>query len=288
MIQLNCPGCNATLKVSDDKAGKAGKCPKCGTRVSVPASSPVAAPLTTVTAAPEAEPVAPKRGPRPANDAAPRMPNPVAAVETRHGARKIAIALGVVVAGVLLIGGSISVLVIASSTPDIRFMLVNGDGSISGFPDDFLLAIDPGLHLTANPEPGKPPAELLSNPEATVLCVLAADSDTRTLLSATSVLCRVYWKSSPQMPKVTLAHTIRCESGKLIPASLGRRLFSLQGLTIDEQYFVVPRTERPVSFLAEGATVPLKSRTLAQSKEEGEWGREFIYDKAKTQRWDSN
>ena len=37
-IQLECPGCKATLTVPDDAAGKAGKCIHCGQRVVVPGS----------------------------------------------------------------------------------------------------------------------------------------------------------------------------------------------------------------------------------------------------------
>ena len=38
MIQLTCPHCQAVLKVSDDKAGRMGKCPKCQARITVPAA----------------------------------------------------------------------------------------------------------------------------------------------------------------------------------------------------------------------------------------------------------
>jgi DNA-directed RNA polymerase subunit M/transcription elongation factor TFIIS len=36
MIHFNCPSCNATLKVSDDNAGRVGKCAKCGMQICVP------------------------------------------------------------------------------------------------------------------------------------------------------------------------------------------------------------------------------------------------------------
>jgi hypothetical protein len=36
MIEFNCPGCGKSLKVPEDKAGKAGKCSKCGAYVVVP------------------------------------------------------------------------------------------------------------------------------------------------------------------------------------------------------------------------------------------------------------
>lgn len=37
MIQFNCPGCQASYSVSDERAGKQGKCPKCRTPFTVPA-----------------------------------------------------------------------------------------------------------------------------------------------------------------------------------------------------------------------------------------------------------
>lgn len=39
MIRLKCGSCGAVLRVSDDKAGKKGKCPKCGAVTVVPAAS---------------------------------------------------------------------------------------------------------------------------------------------------------------------------------------------------------------------------------------------------------
>lgn len=44
-IQLECPGCKATLTVPDDAAGKAGKCIHCGQRVVVPGSPALPAKL---------------------------------------------------------------------------------------------------------------------------------------------------------------------------------------------------------------------------------------------------
>src|SRR5262245_4875116 len=37
MIGFPCPGCGAQLKVKDELAGKRGKCPSCGKRMTVPA-----------------------------------------------------------------------------------------------------------------------------------------------------------------------------------------------------------------------------------------------------------
>ncbi|MEW4489113.1 hypothetical protein AB1L42_13615 [Thalassoglobus sp. JC818] len=45
-IQFHCPYCTATVRVRDDAAGKVGQCPKCGSRVRVPApqANPPASP----------------------------------------------------------------------------------------------------------------------------------------------------------------------------------------------------------------------------------------------------
>lgn len=45
MIRFACPGCAAEYSVKDDKAGKSGKCPKCGTQFVIPGAE-VAPPLT--------------------------------------------------------------------------------------------------------------------------------------------------------------------------------------------------------------------------------------------------
>src|SRR5437016_3520984 len=46
MISIHCPSCCKLLKVKEELAGKRGKCPDCGTAITVPAASesPVAAP----------------------------------------------------------------------------------------------------------------------------------------------------------------------------------------------------------------------------------------------------
>ena len=41
MIHFNCHHCDAVLKVPDETAGKSGKCPKCGNRVTVPAKEAI-------------------------------------------------------------------------------------------------------------------------------------------------------------------------------------------------------------------------------------------------------
>ena len=45
MIRFACPGCSSTFSVDDGKAGKSGKCPKCGAAFIIPsAEAPVEAP----------------------------------------------------------------------------------------------------------------------------------------------------------------------------------------------------------------------------------------------------
>src|SRR5258708_31160700 len=39
-IRVTCPACGAGLRVSDEAAGKRGKCPKCGDPIIVPAAEP--------------------------------------------------------------------------------------------------------------------------------------------------------------------------------------------------------------------------------------------------------
>ena len=40
MIRFACPGCSATFTVTDEKAGKTGKCPKCQTQFTIPFPQP--------------------------------------------------------------------------------------------------------------------------------------------------------------------------------------------------------------------------------------------------------
>ena len=46
-IQLECPGCKATLHVPDELAGKQGKCIHCGHRITVPGGSPASSNSTS-------------------------------------------------------------------------------------------------------------------------------------------------------------------------------------------------------------------------------------------------
>src|SRR3954468_5522000 len=55
-MQIECPGCKATLQVPDELAGKQGKCIHCGHRLVIPGAKPVpAGPIssTLFEAAPE-------------------------------------------------------------------------------------------------------------------------------------------------------------------------------------------------------------------------------------------
>ncbi len=47
MIRFACPGCGATYSVSDEKAGKTGKCPKCQSQFVIPLAEEPPPPLPT-------------------------------------------------------------------------------------------------------------------------------------------------------------------------------------------------------------------------------------------------
>lgn len=59
-IHLSCPDCGAKLKVKDELAGRQGKCPKCKTRVTIPAAEPQT---------PKEQPQTPKEQPQAAKEA---------------------------------------------------------------------------------------------------------------------------------------------------------------------------------------------------------------------------
>ncbi len=63
MIRFSCPGCEAVFNVSDDKAGKTGKCPKCSSQFTIPAAAEGSGPAPApVYAPPPPPPVAPPAG----------------------------------------------------------------------------------------------------------------------------------------------------------------------------------------------------------------------------------
>ena len=39
MIEFKCGNCGVAIRAADDKAGRPGKCPKCGSQVQVPGKS---------------------------------------------------------------------------------------------------------------------------------------------------------------------------------------------------------------------------------------------------------
>lgn len=55
-LDVSCPSCNSTFKVAVQHAGKRGKCPKCGTRIAIPA-------LAGPTSEPPSAPVPPPQKP---------------------------------------------------------------------------------------------------------------------------------------------------------------------------------------------------------------------------------
>ena len=62
MIRFSCPGCEAVFNVSDDKAGKTGKCPKCSSQFTIPAAPGGAASAPVPAQAPPPPPPAPPPG----------------------------------------------------------------------------------------------------------------------------------------------------------------------------------------------------------------------------------
>ena len=52
MIEFSCSNCKAVFRVGDEKAGKRGKCPKCGQLTTIPPVARVAAPVRPVASAP--------------------------------------------------------------------------------------------------------------------------------------------------------------------------------------------------------------------------------------------
>lgn len=74
MIRFQCSNCNKTLGIADSEAGKAVKCPRCGTRVRIPGAPAQPKP-------PAAEKPPPKTSPKPP----PRRPEPEAETEELAG-----------------------------------------------------------------------------------------------------------------------------------------------------------------------------------------------------------
>ncbi len=93
-IRFRCSGCDSVLKVGDELAQKKGKCPKCGTIITIPAESEVIG--TSNPAAPPTQPAqAHPAQPRAAKPAQPPVSHAVA-VKTRppNGASETQHALG--------------------------------------------------------------------------------------------------------------------------------------------------------------------------------------------------
>ncbi len=81
MIRFACPGCSATFTVTDEKAGKTGKCPKCQTQFTIPAAAVeeliIPPPHPTVEPPPPMTSVEPPPPPPPPVEAPPPFPPPV-------------------------------------------------------------------------------------------------------------------------------------------------------------------------------------------------------------------
>ncbi|MCE5328608.1 MAG: hypothetical protein LLG01_19570 [Planctomycetaceae bacterium] len=61
MITIKCPACLVWLHISDDKAGKHGKCPKCGEPIVIPSPAAAASPQAQVQQSAD-QPAAPVKG----------------------------------------------------------------------------------------------------------------------------------------------------------------------------------------------------------------------------------
>ncbi len=81
MIRFACPGCSATFTVTDEKAGKTGKCPKCQTQFTIPAAAVeeliIPPPHPTVEPPAPMTSVEPPPPPPPPVEAPPPFPPPV-------------------------------------------------------------------------------------------------------------------------------------------------------------------------------------------------------------------
>lgn len=73
-IAVTCGGCRKTFNVKDEWAGKAGKCPACGARITVPMPQLDVLEEAPVAAAPPPRPAAPP-SPPPPRMAAPPLPS---------------------------------------------------------------------------------------------------------------------------------------------------------------------------------------------------------------------
>ena len=88
MIRFACPGCSATFTVTDEKAGKTGKCPKCQTQFTIPAPAVdeliIPPPHPVVEPPPPITTVEPPPPPPPPVEAPPPMPPAVEAPPPMH------------------------------------------------------------------------------------------------------------------------------------------------------------------------------------------------------------
>lgn len=84
MIRFACPGCSSTFSVDDAKAGKSGKCPKCGAAFIIPAAEAAAPPPLPAPPPPLPPPdTVPQSSPPPADPNAPVEIDPCPKCQTK-------------------------------------------------------------------------------------------------------------------------------------------------------------------------------------------------------------
>jgi hypothetical protein len=152
----------------------------------------------------------------------------------------------------------------SKSLPDVRFGIVTEDGTMSTVPNAFLSALRAG-------EGGK---------SGVFVQRASSDENLMRLFTDSSVVCRVYWEEQPGVD-LDEANRLRCASGAAISPLARRRIFTLTASgAICEQFFIVPKSERPVEFVANGLAIPLRLATAEElNREEKEWGGTAFYDR---------
>jgi hypothetical protein len=182
-----------------------------------------------------------------------------------------------------------------TKTVDVRFQIVTKDGDVSGIPTDFLEKIKtPPLRsavpfiaaLSENPKNWEATSDQVeiaraarSKRDSLLTLYDARTKDVVDLFGANVVVCRIYWKLPSNGEKADVNNVIKCASGKKVTVALGRRMYTMEGnlVTIDEQFFVIPFSEKPVSFVTKEGEVPLKAHDWKQLEEEKAWGLGFMY-----------
>lgn len=172
------------------------------------------------------------------------------------------------------IGAACSVLLLTScgvrknSGFDVRLSLVTQDGSMNEIPTSFFDALteaQPNMkHLQVLPLEGREDK---------------VSKRLQQLLDDSSVICRLYWKSIPGSPPLSKLNALHCSSGAVLHPVVATDMVDLMGLVnfhLQAQYFIVPKSESPASFVAQNGSFLLGLRSPEQVDEEKGWGEEWI------------